>query len=353
MDSAEQPSPRPFPSEDEGEVQRLFKLSWEELQGRAWAARTQHFAPWLGLAVPGARHYATEHYVNQRQRFATVSLTGTACALNCAHCSRHLLETMYSATTPAKLMALARRLQAEGCQGLLLSGGADAQGAVPLRRFIPSIARLKRMGLQVIVHTGLTDEQTARGLHDAGIDPALFDVIGYEETVRQVYGLPYAPQDYARGLEILRRAGLAVAPHVVIGLHYGQLRGELDALQIIRQAGADMVVLVVLRPLPKTPMAEVTPPSAEVVGRLTAVARVLMPDTPLMLGCARPVGQAKVPMERLAVLAGANVVAYPDPETVRLAAERGLQTGFLESCCTLVDVKRLKDHKRLSPPQST
>jgi uncharacterized radical SAM superfamily protein len=350
MDSTERPSPWPYPSEDEGEARRLFELPWEELQARAWAARTGHFAPWLGLAVPGARHYATEDYVNNPQRFATVSLTGTACALNCAHCSRHLLETMYGATTPAKLIALGRRLQAEGCQGVLLSGGADAQGAVPLRRFLPSIARLKGLGLQVIVHTGLTDEQTARGLYDAGIDQALFDVIGDQETIHQVYGLPYTPQDYARGLAILRRAGLAVAPHVVIGLHYGQLRGELTALQIIRRAGADMVVLVVLRPLPKTPMAEVTPPSADAVGRLTAVARLLMPDTPLMLGCARPAGPAKVPMERLAVLAGANVVAYPDPETVRLAAEKGLQTGFLESCCTLVDTKLLQGPAALLIP---
>jgi len=342
MGSVEQPFPWPSPSEGEGEAQRLFGLPWEELQGRAWAARTGHFAPWLGLAVPGARHYTTEHYVNQPQRFATVSLTGTTCALSCAHCSRHLLETMYGATTPAKLVALGRRLQAEGCQGMLLSGGADARGAVPLRRFLPSIARLKAMGLQVIVHTGLIDEQTARGLHDAGIDQALFDVIGDQETIRQVYGLPYAPEDYARGLAMLRRAGLAVAPHVVIGLHYGQLRGELTGLEIIRQTGADMVVLVVLRPLPKTPMAEVTPPGADLVGRLAAVARLLMPDTPLMLGCARPAGPAKVPMERLAVLAGANVVAYPDPETVRLAAEMGLQTGFVESCCTLVDAKRLR-----------
>jgi len=344
MGSAKQPFPRPCPAEDEGEAQRLFGLPWEELQKRAWAARTDHFAPWLGLAVPGARRYTTEHYVNQPQRFATVSLTGTTCALNCAHCSRHLLETMYGATTPAKLVALGRRLQAEGCQGVLLSGGADAKGAVPLRRFLPAIAKLKGMGLQVIVHTGLTDEQTARGLNDSGIDQALFDVIGDQETIRQVYGLPYTPDDYARGLAILRRAGLAVAPHVVIGLHYGQMRGELTALQIIHQVGAEMVVLVVLRPLPDTPMAQVAPPDAELVGRLAAVARLLMPATPLMLGCARPAGPAKVPMERLAVLAGANVVAYPDPETVRLAAEMELQTGFVESCCTLVDAKRLNSH---------
>jgi hypothetical protein len=330
-----------------GEARRLFDLPWDDLQTRAWSARTSHFAPWLGLAVPGARHYTTEHYVNEPHRFATVSLTGTACALHCAHCNRHLLETMHAAPAPADLVALGRRLQSQGCQGLLLSGGADARGAVPLLHFLSAIAELKAIGLQLIVHTGLVDEQTANGLYAAGVDQALFDVIGDEETIRSVYGLPFTPQDYARGLAILRQAGLVVAPHVVIGLHYGQLRGELDALEIIRDVGAHMVVLVVLRPLPNTLMAGVVPPGAEEVGRLTAVARLLMPDTPLILGCARPAGQAKVPMERLAVLAGANVVAYPDPETVRLAAERGLQTEFLESCCTLVDAKRMRQTANL------
>jgi len=348
------PSPQPSPWKGEGEDRRssspppgggealgLFWLPWEELRERAWAARTEHFAPWLGLAVPGAKHYATEDYVNEPQRFATISLTGTACALDCAHCSRHLLEAMYAAPTPAKLLALGRRLQAEGCEGMLLSGGADPRGAVPLRPFLPAIARLKGVGLTIIVHTGLADEETARGLRDAGIDQALFDVIGDAETVREVYGLPYGPDAYARGLAILREAGLAVAPHVVIGLHFGKLRGELRALEMIREAGAEMVVLVVLRPLPGTPMAQATPPSAEEVGRVAAVARLLMPDAPLMLGCARPAGPAKVEMERWAVLGGANVVAYPTPETVRLAAELGLETGFVESCCTLVDARRV------------
>ena len=197
---------------------------------RAWQARVDHFPPWLGLAVPGARHYQTEHYRNEPHRFATISLTGTACALNCAHCGRHLLDSMYAAPTPEELDALGHRLLAQGCQGVLLSGGADALGAVPLRRHLPAIAALKKMGLRVIVHTGLTDQETAEGLFEAGIDQALFDVIGAEETIRAVYGLPYTPQDYARGLAVLRRAGLQVAPHVVIGLHFGQVRGELNAL---------------------------------------------------------------------------------------------------------------------------
>jgi len=94
-------------------------------------------------------------------------------------------------------------------------------------------------------------------------------------------------------------------------------------------------VLVVLRPLPRTPMADVQPMEPELVGRLAAVARLLNPTTPLTLGCARPAGLVKIEMERRAVLAGVNSVAYPDPATVQLAGELGLRTSFVESCCTL------------------
>ena len=321
------------------ETEALYRLPWAELQLRAWQARTAHFTPWLGLAVPGARHYQTEHYGNAPHHFAAISLTGKACALNCAHCGGQLLDTMFPAPTPGELRALGERLLAQGCHGVLISGGADARGAVPLSAHLSAIAHLKALGLQVIVHTGLVDAygETARGLAAAGVDQVLFDVIGDEETIRTVYGLPYTPADYERGLAILRDAGLAVAPHVVIGLHFGQVRGEPAALDIIHQVGADVVVLVVLRPLPNTAMAGALPPAAEVVGRLTAVARLSMPETPLTLGCARPMGPLKCEMERLAVLAGANVVAYPDPDTVRLAVDCGLQVQFVESCCTLLN----------------
>jgi lipoyl synthase len=68
---------------------------------------------------------------------------------------------------------------------------------------------------------------------------------------------------------------------------------------------------------------------------LVAVARLLLPTVPLTLGCARPSGPGKREMERLAILAGANAVAYPDPASLDLAAQLGLQSRFLESCCSL------------------
>jgi len=317
-------------------AEALFRLPWNELQGRAWQTRAEGFAPRLGLAVPGARRYDTEDYANEPHRFATISLTGRACALDCAHCGRRLLETMYPATTPAALAELGRRLVDQGCEGVLISGGADARGQVPFNAHLEAMAGLKALGLAVIVHTGLVDAAGARDLAQAGVDQALFDVIGDDETIRQVYGLPYTAADYERSLTFLREAGLAVAPHVVAGLHFGQFRGELRALETIRRVGADVAVIVVLRPLPGSRMAHTRPPAPEEVGRLVATARLLLPRTPLTLGCARPAGRAGAEMEALALQAGVNGRAYPHPDTVRLAATLGLEATFRESCCTLV-----------------
>ena len=320
----------------------LFRRPWEELQAAAWQVRQRHHPADLVFAVPGAKRYQTEHYRNTLHRFASVSLTGRQCALQCEHCRGQLLAGMLPASTPDALLALGRRLIEQGCQGLLISGGADADGAVPLKPHLHAIARLKEWGLRVIVHTGLLDRETAEGLKAAGVDQVLFDVVGDVATIRQVLHLDRSPDDYAETLAMLRDVRIPVAPHVVIGLHWGQLRGELAALETISRIGAEVVVLVVLRPLPHTPMADVPVVEPETVGRLAAVARLLNPTVPLTLGCARPAGMIKIEMERRAVLSGVNAVAYPDPATVRLAEELGLNTSFVESCCTLA-VQTLTD----------
>lgn len=313
----------------------LFYRPWESLQSAAWEVRQRCHAPDLTFAVPGAKRYQTEHYRNTPHRFASISLTGQSCELMCEHCRGRLLVGMRPALTPDALLAQGQQLLEQGCQGILISGGADADGAVPLKPHLSAIARLKEWGLRVIVHTGLPDRETARGLKAARVDQVLFDVVGDELTIRQVLHLDRSPDDYAETLAMLRELDIPVAPHVIAGLYYGQLRGELAALETIRRIGADVVVIVVLRPLSRTPMADAPVVEPETVGRLVAVARLLNPNVPLTLGCARPSGRVKVEMERRAVLSGVNSVAYPDPATVELAAGLGLRTRFVESCCTL------------------
>ena len=326
--------------------QALFRRPWDKLQSAAWNARRAHHPDTLSFAVPGAKRYETEHYRNTPHRFASISVTGQQCALQCEHCQGRLLAGMRSCPTPQDMLAVGRRLIEQGCAGVLVSGGADAHGAVPLKPHLEAIAQLKEWGLHVIVHTGLLDRETAEGLKAAGVDQVLFDVIGDAATIREVLHLDRSPEDYEATLSLLRELEIPVAPHVIVGLHYGQLRGELSALETITRIGADVVVIVVLRPLPHTPMADVPAVEPEAVGRLVAVARILNPTTPLTLGCARPAGTVKSEMERRAVLAGVNSVAYPDPATVHLAGEVGLHTAFVESCCTLAVTQSASKRRR-------
>ncbi len=330
----------------DGEATRLFNLPGEELQQAAWQARHAHHPPELYFAVPGAKRYETDHYRNTRWRFASISLTGRSCELQCDHCRGRMLERMLPAPDPDALLTHAQRLLERGCEGVLISGGCDLDGVVPVRPYLPAIARVRSMGLRVIVHTGLLDRETVEGLKSAGVDQVLLDIVGDEATIRRILHLERTPADYEHALALVREAGIPVAPHVIAGLNYGELRGELNALEIIRRQGADVVVIVVLRPLPHTPLARTPVVAAEAVGRLVAVARLLFPATPLTLGCARPPAPSKAEIERLAVLAGVNSLAYPDPTTINLAGALGLCTSFVESCCTLAATSQSQNGAR-------
>ncbi len=281
------------------------------------------------------RRYDTEHYRNEGHRFPVFSVTGNSCPLGCEHCRGQMLREMVPAPAPGALLRAAERAMANGCRGLLISGGCDESGAVPLAGHLRALGELKSWGLQVVVHAGLLDRRTAEGLKAAGVDQVLVDVVGDEETARQVLHLNKTPADYLAVLRMLHELSVPTVPHAIVGLHYGEIRGELAALEMIASIAPAAVVLVLVRPLPGTPMASTPHVSPESFARVAAVARLLLPSPTLALGCARPAGPLKPEYERLALLAGVNAIAYPEPATVSLAAGMGLGTSFTESCCSL------------------
>lgn len=325
-----------MPDELRGQLDTLYHLPLKELLAAAWQLRLKNFSPVLGLATPGSKHYDSGDHRNDRHLFVTISITGRGCRLQCEHCRGELLKSMYPATTPAALLELGRQLQAGGCRGVLVSGGAGLNGRVPLQPYLESLARLKDLGLQVIVHTGLADPVTAKGLKNAGVDQVLLDIIGDRETARQVYHLDKEPGDYGAALANLLAAGLEVVPHIIAGLNFGRLTGELAALHQVLSYGCRDLVLVVLTPLPGTPMAGVTPPSPAAVGRLLAIARLAGPHLNLLLGCARPVGWHRLRTEFYALRAGVNGIAYPHEATVEKARSLGLKTFYSDLCCSLL-----------------
>jgi uncharacterized radical SAM superfamily protein len=243
---------------------------------------------------------------------------------------------MQPATTPEELLRRARAVKSRGGSGVLISGGADSEGHVPLKRFSNAIREIKsNLNMQVVVHTGLLDAVTADSLAKANIDAAMLDVIADERTALEIYHLRDGPERTEKTLGLLLERGIPVVPHVLVGLDYGRVGIELRALDMIVRSSPSAVVLIVLNPLRHTPMEHIRPPSPSTVARLLTIARLGMPETPLLLGCARPVGQHKIESDCLAVRSGVNGIAYISQEGVDCARQAGLNPEFMDECCSL------------------
>jgi uncharacterized radical SAM superfamily protein len=318
-------------------ARRLWKMSEKELS----TTLDKHFSRITNKRIrfyaPSFMYYKTSFYCSSSKDFPTISVTGKGCALRCKHCGGVVLNTMYPATTPDQLYELCVKLKKEGALGCLISGGCLPNGSVPLERFLDTLARIKRdLDLTLFIHTGVIDLPTANALKKAGIDAALLDIMGSEETIREIYNLNISLEDYENSLKALQEAGLVFVPHVIVGLHYGKLKGEFGALKMIAKFNPSALVIIAFMPIHRTRMANVTPPTPIDVARVIASARMMFPEKPLVLGCMRPRDKNRGQTEILAVKAGVDAIAFPTEETVKFAAKEGYDVSFSSLCCSQI-----------------
>jgi lipoyl synthase len=277
-----------------------------------------------------------------RAAFPTFSITGPACALDCAHCRAEVLRPMIPATSPEMLEREVRRIaDTRHLRGFLLSGGSNRRNEIPYARYWPAVERLKRdlTDIEIAVHTGLIDAPRAEAMAGAGIDLAMIDIIGAEKTVREVYNLDRPVADFEASLAALCAAGLRVAPHIVIGLHFGAILGEYQALEICLRYPISALVLVVVMPQPGQDRRFVTP-DTDAVGRFLFEARQAALDLPVTLGCARPHGAARRRMDAYAVMAGLDAIAFPSDGAIPLARAIGRPIHPDPTCCALGALRR-------------
>jgi uncharacterized radical SAM superfamily protein len=293
--------------------------------------------PKANFYAPSFMHYRTSSYCSKPNQFPTISVTGKNCALNCKHCGGKLLQTMQPAKTLETLFATCSALKQDGALGCLISGGCLPNGSVPIGRFTQAIAKIKHeLGLTVIVHTGIIDDFTAEALKNAGVDAALIDIIGSNETMRNVYNLDVTVEDYNSSLKALHDARLRFVPHVIVGLHNGKLQGELQALQMIRRYQPSALVIIAFMPIRGTAMALVKPPQPIDIARVTATGRLMFPDTPLALGCMRPKGKHRDETDVLCLKAGVDAIAFPSEKAISYARSHGYAVSFSSYCCSQI-----------------
>jgi uncharacterized radical SAM superfamily protein len=297
----------------------------------------QNFGNRLYLYAPGMVNYETSYCRSNPLSFPAISVTGRWCYLNCEHCGGKLLESMFTAGSPDQLYHLMKKLVGKGAKGFLVSGGSNKEGYVPLEPYLPMVAKIKcEFPVEVVVHCGLAPPPLVDALAEAGVDGVLVDVVGSDLTLKQVCHLEHRVEVFEDLLERLSDHSLPVVPHIVVGMHYGKILGEKAALEIISKFQPAAVVIVALMPLEGTGKMHTAPPSPQDISRVMLAARLLLSNTPIVLGCARPRGDSRVSTDALAVRCGFNGVTYPSDALFTICKRKGINLIFSEKCCGLI-----------------
>ena len=263
--------------------------------------------------------------------FTPVSLTGTHCALECRHCNSHYLNHMLDGS-PGKLYSQAANLANIGAKGIILSGGSMPDGSVPTYEHADVIQKIKRdLKLKISAHTGIVNSMQAQVLSQY-LDMALVDVIGDDETIHDILGLENSAMDYENSLKELSATGIPIAPHIIVGLHYGELKGEFRALEMVRKFDPEVVVIVVFIPTKGTSMEGTPPPRLEDVVKVITKAREMF-DVPLSLSCVRPGGRYRSMLDRYAILSGIDRIAVPSKSAYSTAKDMGLNVVDIPKMC--------------------
>lgn len=293
----------------------------------------------LIFSVPGSKVYISSYYRNRSKSFLNISVTGDCCSLLCKHCRGLLLKSMHAAQTSEKLVRLVDRSSKKGLEGILISGGFDKEGRLCLDDVMPGIKKIKaeHPGIKVMVHTGFVDDDAALGLKEASVDGVLTNLIGSSQAISNIYNLEnIGPSHFYRSIETLKKHGLKVSPHIIMGIDEGSLDHEFAAVEKAISLGADSLVFVVIKRVSKKLAFLPAPVGQQEIIELIGYAKKLSPGLPISLGCAKPAGQKTASLEKSLIGMGIDSIAFPSEKAIGYAEDNSLAYEFVEKCCAVL-----------------
>ena len=247
----------------------------------------------------------------------------------CPHCQGRFLKHMAAAESPEELWDLALEEKARGTKGMLISGGSDKNGAVPILPYLDIIKNIKEeLNLSINLHTGLIALEDIPKLSGKGIDAVSFDIVGSAEALRNVYGMEIEPDYHDKALAEFKRHGLKAVPHITVGLDRGGDSGEENSLRTIARHEPDFVVINALM------SSEGEKKAAERLPVILKLARDILPEkTAMGIGCMRPRGDllsAKLIREL-----GIESIALPPKGLVEELKNCCVEIEERDGCCAL------------------
>ena len=290
-----------------------------------------------------ARNYFKINFNNEIKffypglRFPSISLTNQSCQLKCDHCNMRYLEYMKHISDYHSLVEFAKKMESAGALGVLISGGCNVDGAVPLEEFLEDISRVKNeTSLVLNVHTGLIKDEVVNRLEKTGVDVVSFDVIGDDTVIKKIFHLNKSAGDYSHTFKALKKSMIkSIVPHICLGLNMGVIKREFEALKIIEEFNPDIIVVIIFTPTIGTPLQNVRPPSIYSIQRFLSILRLVFPKSELSLGCMRPKKGLKTDVEKAALLSGVNRFVNPSSKIIKYAGEMGISVKKYYGCCSL------------------
>jgi uncharacterized radical SAM superfamily protein len=258
-------------------------------------------------------------YYYPGKKFSALSVTGKVCALQCAHCQGHYLQSMIP-VEPGTVVSTCKTLEKKGVTGCLISGGCDLSGKVPLP--LNDLLQVKReTDLLLNVHTGLVDCTTAEKLRE--IDPYISFEVPTPYVLKNLYRVEATQADYFASLALLN--GLKVVPHMMVG--FDSPEKEIQTMKVIKKMGFSSLVVIVFTPTRRTPFFNAEVNTKKVIQTIKAARDLFLR---LCLGCMRP----RVKALEECVLLFDGIVA-PTEWARKKVEKAGIPVVIKETCCVI------------------
>ncbi len=281
------------------------------------------------------------------RNFLSVSVTDTECELKCQHCQGAFLKHMEPVSKPDDLYRLAIDHSKNNGIGMLISGGCDAEGKVPLTNHYETLARIKEdTDLILNIHTGLIGPNEILALKKIEPDIISIDICGSQKAVKNVYGLDGGPWDFEALMARLEDAELNYVPHVTIGLDRGFDSGEGAALDMISGFDPKMMVLNALMQIPGLQCSSsshspgydhATSVDAEYFYEVLGYAAERLPhNIKLGIGCMRP-RNLEIPFG-LVSSGRLEALAMPSGKFRKKLDDEGVEYDERDGCCAITSL---------------
>jgi uncharacterized radical SAM superfamily protein len=257
--------------------------------------------------------------------FPPVSVTGPECKQMCEHCKGKHLKGMIDVRGSPDLLRIVNDLLAHGAEGLLVSGGCDNNGSVPVMNEIDAIRFASENGLKVNVHTGFINKEDAERLVNAGVGAFSVDVHSDPDIIRNILHLEVEENAYSEMFDNIISAGGRPIAHLTVGFGRDDLIGSAE---LVKSKGLDEVILLALVPTKGTMTENLTVSEEEI---LDAVKELTEMGLTVTLGCMRP--RVHRDLEKKCIALGVRRIANPTRETIRWAKENGFNVVERMTCC--------------------